>query len=168
MITPEIQRSSERPFAFTTARLVFGAWFLFSGAEYFSPFDLQPLGNTPLAREFTLALIHSGLFAWIKVFEVAVGFLLLINRAILPAALTTAPVTVVIAYWNFVLDPGPIEYAFGAATIAFNAMLLWPYRSELMALLRWRDQPQGSAPHCRPPDARHHLRPDPPRGRMPD
>lgn len=139
MATQQIQQSDKRTGAFTIARIIFGAWFLFSGAEYFSPFDLQPLGNTPLAREFTLALIHSGLFAWIKVLEVVVGLLLLINRAILPAALATAPVTVVIAYWNFVLDPGLIEYAFGVATVAFNAMLLWPYRSQLMALLRWRD-----------------------------
>ena len=139
MVTRDSQRSGGWTAGFTLARLVFGAWFLFSGAEYFSPFDLQPLGNTPLAREFTLALIHSGLFAWIKVLEIIVGILVLINRAILPAALATAPVTVVIAYWNFVLDPGPIEYAFGAATIALNATLLWPYRSDLIPLLRWRD-----------------------------
>jgi uncharacterized membrane protein YphA (DoxX/SURF4 family) len=139
METQKAHQSGKRSLLFTIARIIFGAWFLFSGAEYFSPFDLQPLGNTPLAREFTLALIHSGLFAWIKALEVVVGLLLLINRAILPAALVTAPVTVVIAYWNFVLDPGLIEYAFGIATIAFNAILLWPYRLQLLALLKWRD-----------------------------
>jgi uncharacterized membrane protein YphA (DoxX/SURF4 family) len=139
LTTANSERSGDRTFGFMIVRLVFGAWFLFSGAEYFSPFDLQPLGNTPLAKEFTLALIHSGLFAWIKAMEIVIGVLLLINRAILPAALATAPLTVVIAYWNFVLDPGVVEYLFGAATVACNAVLLWPYRSELIALLRWRD-----------------------------
>ncbi len=62
------------------SRLVFGLWYLFSGVEYFTPFDLQPLGNTPLGQEFTLALIHSGLFAWIKVAEIAIAVLVLADR----------------------------------------------------------------------------------------
>lgn len=139
MIDEGVARLSRRPALYTATRVVFGAWFLFSGAEYFSPFDLQPLGNTPLAREFTLALIHSGLFAIIKFMEVVIGALLLLNRAILPASLATAPLTVVIAYWNFVLDPGIVEYVFGALTVIMNAVLLWPYRLELFALVRWQD-----------------------------
>jgi uncharacterized membrane protein YphA (DoxX/SURF4 family) len=124
--------------AYTVARLLFGAWFLFSGVEYFLPLGLQPLGKTPLAQEFTLALIHSGLFAWIKVMEVIVGVLALINRGLLPAALACAPLTVVIAYWNFVLDPGVVEYSFGILTIICNAILIWPYRERLRPLLQWR------------------------------
>ena len=140
MIDKDSARIGRRPVLYTATRVIFGAWFLFSGAEYFSPFDLQPLGNTPLAREFTLALIHSGLFAIIKIMEVVIGALLLMNRAILPAALATAPLTAVIAYWNFVLDPGVVEYIFGALTIIMNAILLWPYRLELFALVRWYDR----------------------------
>ena len=49
------------------------------------------------------------------------------------------PVSVVVAYWNFVLEPGVVEWAFGAATLAMNAILLWPYRERLMTLLVWRD-----------------------------
>lgn len=139
MPTETVERTIHRPLSFTIARVVFGAWFLFSGIEYFSPFDLQPLGNTPIAREFTLALIHSGLFAWIKIIEVIAGALILFNRAVLPSAATVAPISVVIAYWNFVLDPGIIEYVFGALTILFNAILLWPYRALLIPILRWRD-----------------------------
>ena len=137
MIDDNGARAARKSILYTATRLVFGAWFLFSGAEYFSPFDLQPLGHTPLAREFTLALIHSGLFAIIKVVEVVVGALLLMNRAILPASLASVPLTAVIAYWNFVLDPGIVEYVFGTLTVIMNAFLLWPYRSELLALLRW-------------------------------
>ena len=123
---------------YTIARIVFGAWFLFSGAEYFSPFNLQPLGTTPLAREFTLALIHSGLFAWIKAMEFVIGALLLANRAVFTAALACLPLSVVIAYWNFVLDPGLIPIVFGIATIGLNAILLWPNRDRLWPLLVWR------------------------------
>lgn len=127
---------------YTVARLLFGAWFLFSGAEYFTPFDLQPLGNTPLAKEFTLAMIHSGLFAWIKVAEVIVGILMLANRAVFPAALAIAPITVVICYWNFVLDPGVVEYIAGILTALCNAILLWPWRDRLYPLFIWKsDRP---------------------------
>lgn len=127
---------------YTVARIIFGTWFLFSGAEYFLPLNLQPLGTTPLAREFTLALIHSGLFAWIKLAELLVGGLVLINRGVFTAALACVPLTVVISYWNFVLDPGLIPDLFGIATIALNAILIWPNRDRLSPLLLWRsDKP---------------------------
>ncbi|MES2172626.1 MAG: hypothetical protein V4523_01625 [Pseudomonadota bacterium] len=93
--------------------------------EYFTPFDLQPLGNTPLAQEFTLALIHSSLFA---------ALLILANRAVLPAALACVPLNIVTGYWNSILDPGVVEYAFGIVTLLLNAILLWPWRSELIGL----------------------------------
>ena len=128
--------------AYTIARFIFGAWFLFSGAEYFTPFNLQPLGTTPLAQEFTLALIHSGLFAWIKVMELVVGALVLANRGVFTAAVACLPLTVVIAYWNFVLDPGLIPDLFGIATIGLNAILIWPNRERLWPLLVWKsDRP---------------------------
>lgn len=126
------------PKGYTLVRIVFGLWFLFSGVEYFTPFELQPLGNTPLAREFTLALIHSGLFAIIKLMEIVIGALVLANRGMLPALLACVPLTAVIGYWNFVLDPGVVEYVFGVVTIASNAILLWPYRCHLSPLLRWQ------------------------------
>jgi uncharacterized membrane protein YphA (DoxX/SURF4 family) len=123
---------------YTVARIIFGAWFLFSGAEYFTPFNLQPLGTTPIAREFTLALIHSGLFAWIKLIELAVGAMVLANRGVFTAAVACVPLTVVIAYWNFVLDPGLVPDLFGIATIGLNAILIWPNRDRLWPLLVWK------------------------------
>jgi uncharacterized membrane protein YphA (DoxX/SURF4 family) len=126
--------------AYTITRILFGAWFLFSGVEYFLPLGLQPLGNTPLAKEFTLALIHSGLFAWIKVIEIIIGLLALINRGVLPAALACLPLTAIIAYWNFVLDPGLVEYSFGIATIICNALLIWPFRERVWPLLLWHSK----------------------------
>jgi uncharacterized membrane protein YphA (DoxX/SURF4 family) len=124
--------------AYTIARIIFGVWFLFSGAEYFTDLGIQPLGTTPIAQEFTLALIHSGLFAWIKVMEVVIGALVLANRGVFTAAVACVPLTVVIAYWNFVLDPGLIPDLFGIATIGLNAILIWPNRDRLWPLLLWR------------------------------
>jgi uncharacterized membrane protein YphA (DoxX/SURF4 family) len=128
--------------AYTIARIIFGTWFLFSGAEYFTNLNIQPLGTTPLAQEFTLALIHSGLFAWIKVMEVVIGALVLANRGVFTAAVACLPLSAVIAYWNFVLDPGLIPDLFGIATIVLNAILIWPNRERLWPLLVWKsDRP---------------------------
>ncbi|WP_205466724.1 hypothetical protein [Novosphingobium sp. BW1] len=121
------------------SRWIFGLWYLFSGVEYFTPFELQPLGNTPLGQEFTLALIHSGLFAWIKVAEIAIAVLVLANRMMPLVAAAAVPLTVVIAYWNFALEWGVVEVIFGALTIFFNAVLLWPYRAYYRPMLTaWR------------------------------
>jgi len=134
--------SQTMKFFYHFSRIVFGAWFVFSGGEYFFPqLGLQPLGKTPLAIEFTEALIHSGLFVWIKAIEVIVGLLVLANRAMLPANLAVLPLTIVIVYWNLVLDPGVVEYAFGIATLVFNLAMLWPYRAKIWALLEWRPRP---------------------------
>ncbi len=126
---------------YVVSRILFGAWFFFSGIEFFLPLNLQPLGHTPLAREFTLALIHSGLFAWVKVTEIVVGALVLINRGVLPAALAVLPLTVVIVYWNLVLEHGAIELAFGLATPLLNFILLVPFRDRLLSLLVWKAEP---------------------------
>ncbi|GAM05501.1 hypothetical protein [Novosphingobium sp. MBES04] len=124
-----------------TSRWIFGLWYLFSGVEYFTPFEIQPLGNTPLGQEFTLALIHSGLFAWIKVAEIAIAVLVLADRMMPLVAAAAVPLTVVIAYWNFALEWGVVEVVFGALTILFNAVLLWPYRAYYRpTLTAWRGE----------------------------
>ncbi|MBN8831794.1 MAG: DoxX family membrane protein [Sphingomonadales bacterium] len=133
-----VQRGG-RGFGYTAVRLIFGLWFTYAGIEYFLPYDLQPLGTTPLAQEFTLALIHSGLMVIVKLIELVAGVLILANRAVLPAALAALPISVVIAYWNIVLDPAPpAGYFFGIVTPLFNLALLRPYRERLMGLMIWR------------------------------
>jgi uncharacterized membrane protein YphA (DoxX/SURF4 family) len=121
------------------SRLIFGLWYLFSGVEFFTPFNLQPLGHTPLGQEFTLALIHSGIFAWIKVLEIVIALLVLADRLMPLVAVAAVPLTAVIAYWNFALEWGVIEVIFGALTVIFNAALLWPYRAfYLPVLTAWK------------------------------
>jgi len=123
------------------SRWVFGLWYLFSGVEFFTPFNLQPLGNTPLGQEFTLALIHSGLFAWIKVMEIVIALLVLTDRMMPLIAAAAVPLTVVIAYWNFALEWGAVEAVFGMLTILFNAALLWPYRAYYIpAITAWQGE----------------------------
>jgi uncharacterized membrane protein YphA (DoxX/SURF4 family) len=124
--------------AYHVGRIVFGLWFLFSGAEYFFPsLGLQPLGNQALSREFSLTLIHSGLFAWIKVAEVLIGLACLADRTMPVTALACLPLTVVIGWWNFVLEGGLVPWIFGIATAVINLIMLWPYRRLYLPFLVW-------------------------------
>ena len=127
--------------AYHVGRIVFGLWFFYAGIEYFLPYDLQPIGENPLTQEFTLALIHSGFMTWVKLAEIVIGIFVLLNRAMPLTMAACAPITFVIAYWNFVLEPGVVEYVFGVATVALNIFLLWPYRAYWLPMFVWRAKP---------------------------
>ena len=51
------------------------------------------------------------------------------------------PLNVVIVYWNFVLDEGAVEWTFGALSILFNAILVWPWRHYFWPLFVWKGEP---------------------------
>ncbi len=119
------------------SRLIFGGWWLFSGLMHFLWPDLQPLGNEQPAIDFTLALMASGLFDWIKVLEIVLGITMLANRAMPLTVIALVPVNAVIVYWNFVLDEGLVEWTFGFLSILFNAILAWPWRRYFWGLFVW-------------------------------
>jgi len=119
-------------------RLLFGAWFLFSGLWHFFWPWLQPIGNEPAAIAFTKALLASGLFDWVKAIEVVTGVLILLNRAMPLTIMAIVPLNIVIVYWNFVLDEGVVEWTFGALTILFNAILAWPWRRHFWPMFVWK------------------------------
>lgn len=123
---------------YLAVRLIFGLWFTGAGLEFFLPYNLQPLGQSALAQQFTLALIHSGLMILVKIIELVAGLFILANRGVLPAALAALPISVVVSYWNIILDPLPADFFFGVMTPLFNLILLLPYRAELTRLWVWR------------------------------
>lgn len=126
------------------SRLIFGAWWLFSGCMHFFWPQLQPLGDEQPAIDFTLALMASGLFDWIKVAEIVLGLTMLANRLMPLTVLALVPINAVIVYWNFVLDEGTVEWTFGAMTIVFNAILAWPWRRYYWRLFDWNGRPDFS------------------------
>ena len=117
------------------SRVVFGGWWVYSGAMPFIDPSWQPLGQEQAAIDFSLAMIDSGLMTWVKVAEIVLGLLILANRAMPFAVVAITPINFVIVYWNFVLDEGVIEYVFGALTIVFNVVMAWPWRHYLSPLL---------------------------------
>lgn len=141
-------------YIYHASRIIFGGWWLYSGLMHFIDRDWQPLGQHQAAIDFTLALIVSGLFEWIKVIEVILGIAILLNRAMPLTIIALVPINIVICYWNFVLDPGVVEYVFGALSILFNAILAWPWRRYFWPLVLWKGRadygPGIGWPH--PPD----------------
>jgi len=126
------------------SRVIFGGWWVYSGAMPFIDPAWQPLGQEQAAIDFSLAMIDSGLMTCVKVAEIVLGLLILANRLMPLSVIAIAPINFVIVYWNFVLDEGVIEYVFGALTIIFNVVLAWPWRHYFVPLLAWKGLPDYS------------------------
>lgn len=129
------------------SRIIFGGWWVYSGAMPFIDPAWQPMGQTPEAIAFTQALLDSGLMKWIKVAEIVLGLLILGNRLMPLSVIAIIPINFVILYWNFVLDEGTVDVVFGTLTILFNAVLAWAWRSYFWPLFAW----QGKADYSLDP-----------------
>lgn len=127
------------------SRVIFGAWWVYSGVMPFIDPAWQPLGQEQAAIDFSLAMIDSGLMVCVKVAEIVLGLLILANRAMPLAVIAIAPINFIICYWNFVLDEGTVEYTFGALTILFNLVMAWVWRGYYWPLLVWRGTPDYSS-----------------------
>ncbi|HSG35783.1 MAG TPA: hypothetical protein VLA37_14725 [Sphingomonadaceae bacterium] len=126
------------------SRIIFGGWWLYSGAMHFIDPAWQPLGSYEAAINFTVALIDSGLFEWVKIIEIVLGLTILADRFMPITIVALVPINVVIVYWNFVLNPDAIEYVFGALSIFFNIVIAWPWRSYFWPLFSWNGVPDFS------------------------
>jgi DoxX len=136
--------SSAIKWSYHLSRLIFGGWWLYSGVMPFIDPTWQPKGQEQAAIDFTNAMLASGLMVWVKVAEIVCGALILANRQMPLVALAIVPINFVILYWNFVLEVGTVEYVFGALTIVFNAILIWPWRRYYWRLFTWKGQPDFS------------------------
>jgi len=131
-------------YLYHASRIIFGGWWLYSGAMHFIDPAWQPMGQEPGAIAFTQALIDSGLFEWVKVLEVILGITILADRFMPLTIVALVPINVVIVYWNLVLEVGTIEYTFGALSILFNVILAWPWRRYFWPLFAWNGTPDYS------------------------
>lgn len=126
------------------SRIIFGGWWVYSGAMPFVDPAWQPMGSTDAAVDFTQALIASGLMVAVKIAEIVLGLLILANRMMPIVVIAIVPINFVILWWNFVLDEGAIDIVFGILTIVFNAVLAWPWRRYFWPLFGWRGKPDYS------------------------
>ena len=130
--------------AASVCRTIFGAWNLFFGLVFF--FDIygvallipQPMGHGEMTPYLNQTLIDTHLFHVVKVIEIVVGILLLMNRAVPFMLCIYFPVTVVIFIVNMFLE----EFAFGPVIavmyLVVHLFLMWAYRGYYLPMLAWR------------------------------
>ena len=123
-------------------RLLTAAWFLYAGLNFFLYPDNQRLGLVPASHDFTVALIASGIFTWVKAIEVVLGFTLLMHRFMPLTILGLVPINFVIVYYNWVLEPARGTFIAGSLTLLFTAFLVWNWRAYFWPLLTFRGAPQ--------------------------
>ena len=126
--------------AISLLRLVLGGWYLFAGINWFTGWFPQP-GKDSLW--FLHALAASGLFSFMKLFQVGFGLCLIANRFV-PAALAgLMPITMVIAYNDIVLESSLVYQASGFAILAANALLILAYSRYFVPLWTMRSRASG-------------------------
>ena len=129
-------------------RLVFGLWFALNGLNHWCAFVPQPMGVQHVSTELIVALLDSGLFSLVKGIEVIVGVLILTNRFTPLALIAALPISIVIAYWNIILEHAPGNHIAGALTLGINALLMLAYIEYYLPMLRFRS-PLGAAASTR-------------------
>lgn len=121
-------------------RTLFGTWNLFFGIVFFFNWPIpQPMGHGVLTPLLNQTLIDTNLFPVVKAIEIAVGLLLICNRAVPLALCVYFPITVVIFIVNmFLEDFGWFGPFIAVVYAAVHLFLFWVYRRYYMPMLVWR------------------------------
>ena len=108
-------------------RLVFGAWMVANGANYFLSLWPVPIGHEPLAIQLMAALTHSGLLAVAMTIQLVTGVLLL-SGVLVPVALCIVmPVSTCALFWSAILDHQPLGILLALVAFALNGLLMLAY-----------------------------------------
>jgi uncharacterized membrane protein YphA (DoxX/SURF4 family) len=112
---------------------------VYAGLNHWFHFTPQPFGQSPISIEFTTVLIESGLFDLVKATETITGALILMGLFVPLALVAALPVSVVVAYFNLVLEHnGVVNYVAGTLVLGINLLLMLAYVNSYRPLLRWR------------------------------
>lgn len=118
-------------------RLVFGAWFVFSGLNDLLHFWQPPAPTTPQAQAFMEGLVASGyVFPVLGVVYLACGIAVLTNRFVALALVMLAAPTVVIFGYHAVMEHHLLSP--GLVLLAVHLLLAWQQRETLGVLLNAR------------------------------
>ncbi|MEO8467156.1 MAG: hypothetical protein ABI640_17625 [Gammaproteobacteria bacterium] len=109
-------------------RLIFGAWMLVAGINYFfvSLYPM-PAGHEPLAVQLMTGLVHSQLLDVAVAIQLVTGALILAGIFIPAALCVVMPISVCAAFWAVILDHQPLVAFLGLAVIALNGVLMLAY-----------------------------------------
>ncbi|MBN8829281.1 MAG: DoxX family membrane protein [Sphingomonadales bacterium] len=112
------------------ARLFLGAFLVFNGINLWFPFLPVQKPNDQAALDLMHGLVVSGLFEFVKIVEIATGLMLIFNRFVPLGLALMLPLTVVIAWVDFVLIRS-------ANSVVFGLLLVVPHLFLLLAYLRY-------------------------------
>ena len=109
-------------------RLLFGAWMLANGANYFF-FSLWPIptGHEPLAIQLMAALVHSRLFDVAMVIQLVTGALILTGFFVPVALCVVMPISTCALYWSLILDHQALGAVLALAAFGLNGLLMLAY-----------------------------------------
>jgi uncharacterized membrane protein YphA (DoxX/SURF4 family) len=117
-------------------RLIFGAWMLVAGINYFFV-SLYPMpsGHEPLAMQLMTGLVHSHLLDVVVAIQLVTGALILIGVFVPLALCVVMPISVCAAFWA-VLDHQPLGLFLGLAAVALNGLLMLAYIDDYKGVLQ--------------------------------
>jgi uncharacterized membrane protein YhaH (DUF805 family)/uncharacterized membrane protein YphA (DoxX/SURF4 family) len=109
-------------------RLIFGAWMLASGINYFF-FSIwpQPTGHEPLAIQLMSALVDSRLLNVAMVIQLVTGALILTGLFVPVALCVVMPISTCALFWSVILDHQPLGTVLALAAFALNGLLMLGY-----------------------------------------
>ncbi|KKW92022.1 DoxX family membrane protein [Sphingobium chungbukense] len=125
----------------TVTRLFLGVFLLFNGINMWFPFLPVQMPGSQTALDLMHGLVASGLFSCVKVVEVAAGLMLIFNRFVPLALAAMLPLTVVIAWVDFVLIVSPNSIVFGALLVVPQALLMLFYLRYYLPMFVMRAEP---------------------------
>lgn len=112
----------------TVGRLVFGAWMLASGANYFFlGLWAMPTGHEPLAVQLMSAFANSGLLDIAMAIQLVTGALILAGVLVPVALCVVMPVSTCALYWALILEHQPLGAILALAAFILNGLLMLAY-----------------------------------------
>ena len=130
-------------------RVIFGAWMLVDGVNYFFlHLWSMPGGHEPLAIQLMAAFVHSGLFGVAMAIQLVSGALILAGLLVPVALCVVMPVSVCALYWAVILDHQPLGAALAVAAFALNGLLMLAYVGHYRTVLQPHAMTAGEAPRA--------------------
>jgi uncharacterized membrane protein YhaH (DUF805 family) len=125
------------------ARLIFGAWMLANGANYFYSLWPVPSGHEPLAALLMTALVHSRLLDVAMVIQLVTGALILTGFFVPLALCVVMPISTCALYWSVVLDHQLLGAVLALAAFALNGLLMLAHVDYYKGVLQRHALPLG-------------------------
>ena len=126
-------------------RLIFGAWMLINGANFYFHFYPMPVGHTPLAVQLMTALVDGHMLDVAMIIQLVAGALILAGVLVPVALCVVMPISVCATFWAVILERQPTGAAVALVAVGLNALLCLAYLDYYKGMLQRRALTVGEA-----------------------